>query len=200
MRRVGTCSLLLLSLATVSLAAKPKKAAKATSAPASKQAAAAPVAKVDHLAPIAAQFESGKDLSASQVAGLVGTVEGLSLDCGTGCLSSFAASKVQNRTSRYLAVQLRQDQTAADRKRSAVWLVTFGESGKRLDAKLIEGRESADGRHSGVRTTFVAPDRFEVRSWSSFEPVKQDPTLSEATPERFKISEDGHIVEEAAGK
>jgi len=199
MRRVGTCSLLLLSFAAVSSAAKPKKAAKPAPAATSKPTAA-PVVKVDHLAPIAAQFEAGKELSVSQVTALVGTIEGLSADCGAGCASSFTAAKVQNRTARYLAVQLRQDKAASEIVRSSTWLVTFGESGKRQDAKLIEGRESADGRHSGVRTTFLAPDRFEVRSWSSFEPVKQDPTLSEATPERFRISEDGRIVEEAAGK
>lgn len=200
MRRVGTCSLLLLSLATVSLAAKPKKAAKPAPAATSKKSPPAPAAKVDHLAPIAAQFEAGKDLTASQVTALVGSIEGLAPDCGAGCTSSFTAAKVQNRTPRYLAAQLRQDKAAGEVVRSSVWLVTFGESGKRLDAKQIEGRESADGRHSGVRTTFSAPDRFEVRSWSSFEPVKQDPTLSEATPERFRISDDGRIVEEAAGK
>ena len=84
--------------------------------------------------------------------------------------------------------------------RGGTQLAPFGLDGRRVDARLVEGRESADGRQSGVRSTFSAPDRFEVRSWSSFEPAAKDATLSEATPEKFRIAEDGRIVEEAAGK
>jgi hypothetical protein len=202
MRRIGSVSLILLGLACASHSAKPKKTPKPTGDAKSepKKAAAAKPVAVDYLGPIAAQFEKGQELSASQVSALVGSIEGLSLECGAGCNPVFTAQKVQHRTSKYLAAQLRQDVTSADRSRTAVWLVTFDDKGKRLDARQIEGRESADGRQSGVRTTFGAADRFETRGWSTFDPAKKDPALSEATPERWRISEEGRIVEEVAGK
>lgn len=197
MRRVGLVSSLLLTLTVLAPAAKPKKAAKPTAAPAAKSAA--PVA-VDHLGPIAALFSKEQVLGSGQIANLVSGIEGLSLECGAGCTPVFTALKVQNRTPRYLAVQLRQEIAAAGKARTSTWLLSFGTDGKRAGARQIEGRESADGQQSGVRSTFAAPDRFEVKSWSSFEPAAKEATLSEATPEKFRIAEDGRIVEEAAGK
>lgn len=199
MLRLGLVSSLVLSLVVLAPAAKPKKAGKPkpSASPAAKSAAPVPV---DHLGPIASLFSREQALAPAQVSALVSGVEGLSSECGSGCTPVFTALKVQNRTARYLAVQLRQEIAAVGKARTSTWLLSFGADGKRVGARQVEGRESAEGQQSGIRSTFTAPDRFEVRSWSSFEPAARDAALSEATPEKFRIAEDGHIVEEAAGK
>ena len=190
MRRVRVIITVFLAFAALGLAkskAVAGKAAKATTAAATKSAVA-----VDHLGPLAARFSAISSMSVPQLRELVGAVEGLT-DCGT---CSFVTEKVQNRTSRYLAVVLQQEFAQGDRSRRASWLLVFDEKGVRKDAKLIDAREAQGDQLSGVKSSFLSKDRFEVRSWSTFDHTRKDPTLSEGTPEYLRIADDGRLLED----
>ncbi len=191
MRRVRVIITVSLAFAALGLARSKAGATKSGATKAAPAAVRSAVA-VDHLGPIAARFSAISNLPASQLRELVGTVEGLT-DCGT---CSFVTEKVQNRTSRYLAVVLQQDLAQGDRSRRASWLLVFDEKGVRKEAKLIDARETQGDQLSGIKSSFLSKDRFEVRSWSTFDHNRKDPTLSEGTPEYLRIADDGRLLED----
>jgi hypothetical protein len=194
MRRFGSIALVLLA-ASGAFPAKGKKSSSASKAP-----VAAPV--VNPMDTLQTLFAKAQPLPKAKQAIVLNGLDSLKSDCGQGCTQTFATVKVQNRTPRYIAVQLHVEKTAKDRVGNSTWLLVFDPKGARVDARQLDGRESStDGRNNGVRSVFSTPDSFETRTWSSFETVtRADPTLGEGTPETWRISEDGHVVEGAVGK
>jgi hypothetical protein len=188
MHRVRVVITVSLALAACGLAAKGKNVAPK----ASPSVATKPAPAVDHLGPIASRFATSSALTASQLKELVGAVEGLT-DCGA-CI--FVTEKVQNRTNRYLAVVLQQDYSSGEKTRRASWLLVFDEKGIRKEVKLIDAREVNGEQLSGTKSAFLAKDRFELRSWSTYDHNRKDPTLSEGTPECLRIADDGKLVED----
>jgi len=187
MRRVHVFITVSLALTALGFAKAKAVAAKAAPVAPAKVAVA-----VDHLGPIAARFSTSASVTVSQIKELVGVVEGLT-DCGS---CSFVTEKVQNRTNRYLAVVLQQEFAPGERSRRASWLLVFDEKGVRREAKLIDAREALGDQLSGIKSSFLSKDRFEVRSWSTFDHNRKDPTLSEGTPEYLRIADDGRLVED----
>jgi hypothetical protein len=185
---------------TANAKSKSKKAKAATPAASTSSrgsSSSAASRSVDHLTPLVLPFEAGQVLSASQAASLTSGIEGW--NCGSSCV--LTALKVQNRTPKYAAVLLRQEETSAQVQKNATWILSFDDQGRRQGAKVLEARESlADGHISGVRGSFESADRFSTQTWSAYDPAHKDPALNEGTSEHWKIADDGRLIEDAAAK
>lgn len=204
MRRTATASLVFLLVAafavTASAKSKPKKAKAASPAAATTSSrSSSPVVSrpVDHLTPLVLPFETQQVLSTQQAASLTSGIEGWS--CSPSCV--LTALKVQNRTPKYAAVLLRQEDNTAQGQTTATWVLSFDDQGHRQGAKILESRVSTkDGLLSGVRGSFESADHFTTQVWSAFDPVHKDPALNEGTSEHWKIADNGLLVEDAATK
>lgn len=201
MRRIVTASLLFLLAVGAAVDAKTKSKSKAKSSPSATTSSSSrstrSSAPVDHLTPLVLPFETQQVLTSAQASTLTSGIEGW--NCGPSCV--LTALKVQNRTPKYAAVLLRQEDKSSQGQTMATWVLSFDDQGHRQGAKILESRVSSkDGLLSGVRGAFESADHFTTQTWSAFDPAHKDPALNEGTSEHWKIAEDGRLVEDAAAK
>lgn len=201
MRRIATASLLFLLVVGAAVdaksKAKPKAKASTSSTTSSSSRSTRASAPVDHLTPLVLPFETQQVLTSAQAASVTSGIEGWS--CSPSCV--LTALKVQNRTPKYAAVLLRQEDNTAQGQTTATWVLSFDDQGHRQGAKILESRVSTkDGLLSGVRGSFESADHFTTQSWSAFDPVHKDPALNEGTSEHWKIADNGQLVEDAVTK